>query len=284
MVTDRRQRSKIRRARALNKFITTVATPPFEEAPIDPAAISNLELWVRASDNTFQDASCTVAAGNTDPVRCWGDKAGGVTADLIAPGDTNRPIRDDTGIGGQPALDFDGIDNRLEISAANSAAIEFDHDSPFSIFSIVNFDNFSQANTMIEKSNDSNSRGYQHYVATSARIFLDFLHLTSNRIGVLGNTTLSANTDYSILLTYSGNGLASGVNFYLSGVVEGKTVLNNTLFGLTTLGGADVVVGTLMGTIEYDGGIADLAVYSKEVSSDERTDILNVYASTRYGI
>jgi hypothetical protein len=90
-------------------------------------------LWLDASDAStlFQDAGLTIAAANGDPVGGWADKSGnGYNA--VQSNTAAQPVRNDTGMNGQPTLSFSGADaDGMAISDSLSLA------RPYTVF-IVN--------------------------------------------------------------------------------------------------------------------------------------------------
>ncbi len=152
--------------------------------------------------------------------------------------------------------------------------LEFDYDDPFSI-SVWFKQTSANLDAIVSKRQTSpDSRGYELQVDGTAGGTVRFLLRGGNSNAVFLRTTsggYSTSGWHHALLTYSGNGLASGVNIYMDGSVTpaALTVIQDNLLSNTTVNSAEFNIATQNNGASgnWTGNIDDVAVYNVELPS-----------------
>jgi hypothetical protein len=70
---------------------------------------------------------------------------------------------------------------------------------------------------------------------------------------------------HHVFISYSGNGLASGVKWYINGDLVPNSVFSDTLAGQTILNSGNPYIGSRNGSLHLDGTIDQLAVWDTEL-------------------
>lgn len=101
---------------APGEFITVFASgkdrQPADATAVNPALLPGIRLWLRADQINPDDPAQARRQGNNVFVRRWNNRiAGGVPA--TAPNTSAEPLWVATGLGGKPALRFDGANDQL---------------------------------------------------------------------------------------------------------------------------------------------------------------------------
>jgi len=171
------------------------------------------------------------------------------------------------------SVDFDGSNDYAITS--DGASVDFDHNTPFSIS--LWFKTTDVSGYLLSKIDNALLRGYGLYIYTSGQLYCNLLN--SGAVAITVHTTSGFNTGQWIhgVVTYSGNGLASGFTFYADGVSQAKDApLTDNLAGATTLNSQPFQINCRSGTIgPLTAQIDDVAIYDKELSAGEVTTIFN---------
>lgn len=156
--------------------------------------------------------------------------------------------------------------------------LNFDHDDAFSIsfwFKKVN------TTTTAAVSKYDGTQGYVIFVSNFGAVNIKISNNGTTEIDV--QTTRSGLNDgawHNAVCTYDGYGAASGVSIYIDGVLEPTTINEDTLAGNSIITSAEFnISGYNNGTSEFGGLIDDVAVYNKELSIDEVSEIFNHIAT-----
>jgi len=162
------------------------------------------------------------------------------------------------------AVSFDGSTDY--ISAGN--VLDQSGTDAFSISSWF-YLNSGGSNTIVSKMNSS-FVGYQLYINAANK--LKFLLQGTGNLSATGNTTLSLNTWYNVILTYDGSGTTGGINLYLNGVTETFVGSGSNSGGVSN--SENFEIGARTGAIDVmDGKLSNVAFWN----SDQSTNIDNIY-------
>ena len=131
--------------------------------------------------------------------------------------------------------------------------------------------NSTKSNTIVSKMNSS-FVGYQLYVNAANK--LKFLLQGTGNLSATGNTVLSLNNWYNVILTYDGSGTTGGINLYLNGATETFTGSGSNSGGVSN--SENFEIGARTGAVdEMDGLISNIAIWN----SDQSSEISNIYNS-----
>lgn len=232
----------------------------FGEAPFSPADISDLKLWLDVSD------AATITKDVSDFVSQWDDKSGEGNDVSQATG-SQQPLWVDAVQNGLPIIRFDGIDDFLAISSFIGGALT----QPNTIFVVTK---------MASISSGSNSFVFDGTASSNRNALLDLQIISANgyslfAAALIQNTTTAIDTTNILLYDMIFNTVSS--ELFRSGVslVSGD-VGTNTLTGITL-------------AAEFGGGfnsnidIAEIILYNKILTSQERTDVRN-HLNTKWGL
>ncbi|WP_462319238.1 hypothetical protein, partial [Marinilabilia sp.] len=207
---------------------------------------------------------------NNDPVQYWYDKSGN-DHDAVINTESLRPQFKSTGIGGKPALYFDGS-NYMDLGQPG----ELDYRPGTDEFSMIAVFNSTGDGTIISKGyNDSNQRQFQFYTWSSGYLY--------TRIGGTqsSNSTSVLNNNYITNFTIN----TSNVNAWLNGAIEisGGSIGTATNSVDVIVGGRRSGSGNTGSGFRYNGNIAEVIMFSNALNDAERI-IINNYLSEKYGI
>jgi len=94
-------------------------------------------------------------------------------------------------------------------------------------------------------------------------------------IHVEGTTPVNDGAWHHAVATYDGSSDANGINIYIDAVPEVLTIVSNNLVG-TSLVATDLLVGKRSDDLGFvDGKMDEPAIYTKELSQAEVTEIYN---------
>jgi len=169
------------------------------------------------------------------------------------------------------SCDFDGSNDHAITSDGTVA--DFDHNTPFSVSCW--FKTTDVSGYLVSKVDNALTRGWGLYIHSSGQLYAVFNN--SGAVSVNVHTTSGFNTGQWIhgVMTYSGNGLASGFSFYADGDLQAKAApVNDNLAGATTLNSQPLQINGRSGTIgPLTAQTDDVAIYDKELSAGEVTTI-----------
>lgn len=232
-------------------------------AHLDPKDVSGLQNWLRADD--------CAAVGDGNPVTNWVDRIGG----YVFTEATNKPLYQANGVGGQPALDFNGSSHQL----ARSGNLFSNTDG--SVFLVINADTVSSIQTLYANRLGGGTRlVYFGNIGTGGVQVRQRNADTADSIR--GPNTLSAATDSVWNFRSTGTAYAMQVN----GVGQTKTVLagadTGDWYGDTS--SRDLVVVGSNGVGEFfNGRIAEILDYDHDLTVAELL-VVKSYLRGRYGI
>ncbi len=202
------------------------------------------------------------------------------------------------------SLSFDGVNEAL--NCTNNAAFDFNGANAFSVEAWVKFDDLTGLRFLVSKWFRPTPTDVRAYYLAYRNGFLRFVFASSsiNIIIVDGTTPISTGVWYHIIATYDGSNDANGVNFYIDNNLSSKTILSNTLSGVSTnseplqIGGQDTFFGaaqiakTRLWNVEltpgevntqYNGGtIQQSPVQTTNLVLD--TDINNATFATQFNV
>lgn len=211
---------------------------------IEPDAIANLEAWYKAS---------TIGVGDGNTVSTWADSSGN-GRNLIAPAPNSPTFRATGGPDSNPAVDWNGIDQRLQAV--------FTLTQPEHVFIVFKGDTWTN--------NDSIMDGA---VVNSGLLFQG---ASGTDYSVYAGTTLAA-----ISLTtgtyYLAEVLFNGLN---STFIANGTTLGPAAAGSANMGGVTLGARGNSG-FPADCHIAEYAVYSSEITGTDLTG-LRAYFANKY--
>lgn len=241
---------------------------------------TDLELWLRADSDVFENSGGSIDAENGDDVYVWGDQSVNSNNASAAGSTGNRPEYHTANMNFNPSIEFDDASsgNRYLETASNPAT---DDMSWFVVY----------------RSNQSSSSG--SWWANPALIGgeasgsgLDYaVSLTGGKPywkGTSGDNFGSAsastyNDNRGTLLTATRQKTSSGTNYlYVNGTQTASYAADdNSLNALSTLGIGnhhDPATGS-----QFDGEIAEVVGYSSQLGESDRNKIES-YLAMKYGI
>lgn len=234
-----------------------------------PSDIPGLQLWLDAVD--------CASVGDGNAITNWVDRIAGYT--FTQPTSTLRPLyRATSNLGSQPAVEFDGIDDRMTLVTApltNTAG---------TIIIVGRFDAIGTD---------------QYYASADTSVttrFMRFGSITPNACAqirqrnadtadnLFGNTVLVANTKYVLMYGSTGTAYKMEVN----GVAQTFTINtgadNGDWYGDTTRTNMTVGCGVTTTAIEFtDGLIGEILDYSRDLTATE-LDLIYAYLGAKYTI
>lgn len=232
-------------------------TFPFPTCPpilgFVPTDIANLALWVRADLGVTKDGS--------DLVATWADQSGN-GRDLTEA--TNKPLWVASLISGQPAIRFDGTNDKL-------ITPDFSLSQPYHFFMVLRVLSAPANERIFQTDNDANT-------SASAALILNSSGpaLSQSSIGVASGNNINIDTTdfHSVAALFDNTNSSLQMD---GGTPVDSTTINPTSFDGVTLGahgGASLFVN-----IE----VAEFMVYSATISGVDLAN-LNNYFAVRYGI
>ena len=258
---------------ALSMLLTIVAVATAAEAaPIT----SGQQLFLdanRASSFTTQDN--TGIGGSAMDIAAWADQSG-MSNNALQATALNMPELVSVGMGGLPAVRFDGIDEFLDVGALGTIG-----NSDFTVFAAIDLADVSGGSTgghnkrVIHAFSGGNS--LQWVVNESA---LDRL---SSGVGNVSSTSGNVFTLLPSIVTNTGDGASTDFAF-LNGV---SPVSGTSAAGNPSPTGSGFRIGADRAGTGHNGqlvgDVSELVVYDRELNSAELI-ITENYLSSKYGI
>jgi hypothetical protein len=225
-----------------------------------PGGVAGAALWL--------DASRLTGISNGDAVATWTDASGnGHTA--IQGASTSRPVYVASAVNGQPAVQFDGVNDYLQNTSFTTlsgqrgatAFVVFQADTPSA--NLVAF---------CESGRNVNSQVYGN---------LAHAYATTGKWGRVAFTSRNWTIWNSVYDGTQGSN-ATRLKLYLDGV--GQTLTYGATIPTVLSTGAGYDVGRPQGTnlAYWDGRIAEVIVYARTLSPSERLAVEG-YLKTKYG-
>lgn len=217
---------------------------------------SNLKLWLR-SDLAVTSASSSVST--------WGDVSG-LENDATQSTGGNQPTWVESVINGNPALQFNGTSSKMSLPTSSDLGIQ---SNPYEFF-------------VVGKSSSSN---VQFLIAGGALEQFEY-HLNGSTgarfipttLAYIDKGTAGSYTNGSAHL-FSARASASGGAVRVDGVDGGTSESN-----LLSSDGGNLLLGVRGdGTYYFNGDIAEVIIYNRVLSAEERTSV-EQYLKSRYAI
>lgn len=161
-----------------------------------------------------------IGIGNGAAVSSWVDRVAGFN--LAQSTGANQPLYRTTGVGGQPAVDFDGTDDSLIYTAPDPVSVA--HSGH--VFAVVVLDTLASFGT-VWSSEDTSSDSRILGEASAKAVFIEDRGTGFGFIGVNGHTSLSIATPY--LIEWASDG--SAYELRVNGVVQTLTFTSGTNTG-----------------------------------------------------
>ncbi len=169
------------------------------------------------------------------------------------------------------ALFFDGVNDYVTV--ANETNFDFERTSSLTIEAWIQTPSGNHGTVILSKQHATpDYRGYGFdVIGTPSVIRFSLLSdwAAGNYIQIKGSTVLNDGQWHHVVATYNGNSSASGVELYVDGNLETKTVINDSLSS-TILNDKPLRLGTWEYLSYYWHGIIDeVAIYNKAMTLEE---------------
>ena len=253
-----------------------------------PKSVSDLLVWLKADAGTFTDTGCTTAAiSSLDNVACWEDQSG--NGNDFTTGGTTPDLQTSVGtINSQNAIEFPGGSVvRLEDSDAENYLNGL---SEVTIFFVIESDGVNTDRgfwTTYPPDGTGDDEVFSiRYDATGDNGGANDVITTGMRdlpVAFVQESFEDAQTTSPqiVMLKWTSE---ENYELYVDGVLSNPTFLQNVPTGvLTNVTTAIIGQGTQDQSDSWDGLIAEVILYGKEVSISEQEDVED-YLSTKYGI
>lgn len=222
-----------------------------------------LHMWLDASDSDtlFQQDDCTsIVASNGDSVGCWKDKS---LQENNATQSGTKPTWSETvgGFGNQSGINFNGSTQYLNFDQS------YLNNTNYTVFAIVHRDSTTSNN---------------YFIGTQSAVANQGLHMgfDTNTSAILGQSSnditqsVSGQNENSVGLFY-GRLNSSGKKIYYNGLSSTDTT--STQLSSTGQG----VIGRGFDTNGFDGQIAEIIVFSRDLS-DAEIDLMVEYLKEKW--
>ena len=247
------------------------------------------ELWPLAPTFEPEDVAGAVACwiaddcsavGDGNALTNWVDRKNSLT--VTQGTEANRPLYRATGIGGQPAVDFDGANDMLQYVAADPVSVALSGH----VFMVLRPDAVGlQQSPWGSADHSSNTQQVQTRVGTGDN--LEFFQVNADTHDYIrGNGTILANNNY--LAEWASTGSAYQLRLNGTGQSLTQVLGANTgdWFG-DTPGRDSFCIGSIRAAVGFDnffnGKIAMLLVVDGAISAGDRA-ALHAWVAAKYGI
>lgn len=174
---------------------------------------------------------------------------------------------------------LDGVDEYINIGDV----ADFERTDSFSVSAWVKISVTSLAMFVTRLQSASPNRGWQLYKKVNeGKMVLDLANDfgTSNVLRVRTVADINDGLWQHIVVTYDGSSNASGVKFYIAGVSAAVVEELDALTATIVPTGVNLNIGAREGAIFWEGNIDEVAIYDKELSASEVSDIYNSGSAT----
>ncbi len=181
-------------------------------------------------------------------------------------------------------LAFDGTNDYVNLG--QPSALAFERTSQFSISTWIKGTSFAGLPTIFSKGLNSGSyTGYFFFLnAGKLEMQINNTGSATNQIDVKSNNTVSTGVWHHVVMTYDGSSSAAGVKFYVDDVIQGVTVLSNTL-SASILNAADANIGEYAdASSPFNGLIDEVHVYNFALNQDQVNTDYNYGSSLTSGV
>ncbi len=197
------------------------------------------------------------------------------------PGFADGVLDANAGNGGDPAVLFDGTDDRILVG--NKAELNFDDSDAFSISAWIKTDTPNRDIISKMELGTDDLKGWRLGLNADGQVEFRFISdadfepvaglLFPRVIHVAADTTSLADGQFHhVVMTYSGAGNSASVGFFVDGVAIGNFIIptgNISITGQDPTSSEPVLIGAYGTTRHFDGVIDELAVLNGIVSSQE---------------
>ena len=169
---------------------------------------------------------------------------------------------------------MDGVNEYVAIG--DVVALQFAHTDAFSVSAWFRTASSGNESVFSKRLNAGTFRGWA-LATNSGTLVWQLVNTTSTNL-IQVTTTAATFADgawHHVVCTYDGLQAVAGAKVYVDGVLQAVTENNDTL-SATVEGGGLFQIGALAGSFHFDGSIADVAVWDRELSS---LDVRDVYDS-----
>lgn len=187
-----------------------------------------------------------------------------------------------TGPNGTGALNFGGTSY---VTTTNPSNYSFGNASPFSISLWVNMNNLSASidETFVGKAiTGSAITGFDFNITpfncpNKVKIYIISNYAGGDYISTCGSTALTTGNWFHVVVTYSGNGLASGVKFYVNNSLETNTVVHDALSGSIVNSNVIYIGGRNSDESDMlDGIVDDVRIFNRALTA---ADVSRLYTN-----
>ncbi len=271
MVFTTKGSSIIRKAKLISAQSLTRSSPV--------ASTKNLVIWLETtSGKSFTDSErVDTALTAQGTISTWNNINPHISLadNAVQATDTNKPRYVASGINGLPTLNFDGVDNRIEISL--SPAITSEQLEVFIVCKRIAVLRHTSSAVFLRNDTTSDSDNTSSmllaYEASVGKVLQTYR----------GSPKSSKNPHPGNAIPYIFSTKFDGVNntAYFNGTAQGSTTSSGNFNIGRVLIGSRLIGGSILN--HYNGYIAELIVFNRALSNQERNDI-NQYLSTKWGI
>lgn len=239
-----------------------------------PNSISGLVAHYKADSGVYSDAGTTLAV-DQDTVQQWNDKS--INANNVTQATAgNRPKYVADAINGKPALLFSNA--RADVLAiADNASISLT--KRVHMFAVVKPTTIISTAGIICKDTGALSNPEYAIWLSNGAININLTSAGNTNIGSTANLTAIAGSEYIVEGSYN----LININTWQNGELSFTVATNSNGMGDTT---GDLRIGAQKATFStrsFDGYIAEIIIFDRELSSDERVGV-EKYLSNKYGI
>ncbi|HEX6474818.1 MAG TPA: hypothetical protein VF114_07000 [Candidatus Limnocylindria bacterium] len=217
--------------------------------PIDGAL-----LWLKAD--------CGVQAAADGKVTDWASIVGALHA--LPAGPVFEPILEPDGLAGQPAIQFDGVFNRLDVD------LRIDPSAHPDLTVVTVFASDVEDDVTLRKLYGADDGGYDRTVGIDPRATMNYT-IFGGTSGVLDYFALSRETPYLTVDSFSSGAFDGWVNG--AQALTGAPVAHGGGLPKFYLGGTGTVF-----LEPWSGPIAEMLVYGRTLTSDERVKVEDYFA------
>ena len=153
-----------------------------------------------------------------------------------------------------------------------------DGSTPFSVSAWVNSNDVTNIGFIYGKGSTSQLSLFFNSGYLYANIAQSF---SSNELRVVTNNTFTTSTWYNIVVTYDGLKSATSFKIYVNNVNQSLTTVFNTFTGTNT-NSSSFNLGSQANQYYFDGTIDEVAIWNRELTASEVTDLYNSGSGLQY--
>jgi len=183
-----------------------------------------------------------------------------------------------TGIINQ-GFSLDGVNDYVDLGDN----FNFDSTTPFSLSFWVNRSASRNQSIISRLLTSPNVQGFQFVLLGGNQVRLAMYNLVGGGgfVSVRTNTTVDAFRFVHVVATYDGSQNASGIKIYFDGVLQSKTVESASVSGSTSVA-TSAKIGSRASDFYFNGLIDEGAIFSRELTASDVTDLYNAGAGRQY--